>query len=228
MEKPEIRKKYILRCIVGSQAHGLATPESDTDYRGVFAVPTTEILKVNAKIKSTNWVEGKEDNTSWEIGHFLNMAVHCNPTILEVFAAPVVEIDKWGEMLRDIFPSVWNSKGVMDAFCGYGLNQRKKMLEDKDRRANKYAVAYLRVLAQAEHLLLTGEMMVNFGGHEVFETLKSWRFAGDNLDFGEVVNVTKEWEENVCRAFEQCKQVPDVDKVNEFLLRYRKYDWYRE
>lgn len=36
----------ILKVIVGSQAHGLATPASDFDYRGVFVVPTKEILCV--------------------------------------------------------------------------------------------------------------------------------------------------------------------------------------
>ncbi len=57
----------ILKVVVGSQAHGLATPESDFDYRGVFVVPTAEILSLNGTTKTTNWIEGKDDDTSWEL-----------------------------------------------------------------------------------------------------------------------------------------------------------------
>ncbi len=70
-----MEQNIILKVLVGSRAHGLHTEESDYDWRGVFVVPTEEIFKVGAKIKDTNWIEGKEDNTTWEIGHFMNMAV---------------------------------------------------------------------------------------------------------------------------------------------------------
>src|ERR1035437_2558917 len=118
----ELKQTEILKVIVGSQAHGLATDESDWDYRGVFVVPTVEILKIGGNIKNTNWIEGDVDSTRWEIGHFLNMAVHCNPTVLETFLAPKVDINAanwtdenvidWGEELRKLFPYVWNSNDV--------------------------------------------------------------------------------------------------------------------
>ena len=48
----------LLKVIVGSRAHGLAGPESDYDYRGVFLHPTSHILSIGAKPKQTDWVEG--------------------------------------------------------------------------------------------------------------------------------------------------------------------------
>ena len=114
---------------------GLHNADSDHDYRGVFMVPTKELLKLNAPKITTNWKEGDtkqvDDNTMWELGHFLFLATKCNPTILEVFRAPIKEITDIGESLRKLFPRVWNSKSVRDAFIGYGLNQRKKFLEKK-------------------------------------------------------------------------------------------------
>lgn len=111
--------RELLKVVVGSQAHGLAGPTSDYDYRGVFAVPTVELLKIGGEdIKHTAWIEGKDDDTSWEIGKFLFLATKCNPTILEAFLAPVVHADPFSEELRSFFPSVWNSIGVKNAFIG--------------------------------------------------------------------------------------------------------------
>src|SRR5687768_1695702 len=85
----------ILRCIVGSTAHGLANENSDIDYRGVFVVPTSDLLSIGGVTQQTSWIEGQVDDTSWEIGHFLKMATKCNPTVLEVFLAPTIREDDW-------------------------------------------------------------------------------------------------------------------------------------
>ena len=47
----------ILKVIVGSHAHGLATSKSDFDYRGVFVVPTVDLLKIGPKTKETRWIK---------------------------------------------------------------------------------------------------------------------------------------------------------------------------
>ena len=231
--------KEILKCIVGSQAHELAGPDSDFDYRGVFIVPTSEILKLGGSVKHTSWIEGKEDDTSWEIGHFLNLAAHCNPTILEVFLAPTMKesfvknpsqeiiklnITPEGEELRELFPKVWNSQGVRDAFIGYGLNQRKKFLEEKDGRPAKFAVAYLRTLYQAYHLLTTGTFPISMKGTEIYETLKEWKTG--KYEIGDVIQKCHGWQKLVELAFEKNpdKQT-DVDAVNRFLLKIRKENW---
>lgn len=226
--------RQILKVIVGSQAHGLATPESDFDYRGVFVVPTSDILRLgNTKLHNTNWIEGKDDDTSWEIGHFLNLAFHCNPTILETFLAPLDP--KWQEtwlgdeiilstQLRDLFPHIWNSKDVYNAFRGYSKNQQKKFLDEKDTRPHKYASAYLRVLYQGTQLLETDRFSVDFRDTPVYDTLVRWK----NKDYtvGEVMDTTKLWEDNFRKAFEENPdREANFEPVNEFLLRVRKENW---
>lgn len=217
-------KRTILKVIVGSQAHGLATPVSDFDYRGVFIYPTSEILGMNAPSDQTTWIEGKEDDTSWELRKFLVMATKCNPTVLEVFKAPVNYDFNYGKELRDLFPYVWNSKDVHSAYVGYGLNQRKKFLEDKDKRQAKYAVAYLRSLYNGWEILTSGDFSVNMSNTEIYETLKKWKSG--NFTLGEVIDLTDEWTTKIHAAFDSCTEKNTNGKpINDFLLKVREENW---
>lgn len=169
-------KVEILRVILGSHAHGLATPESDHDYGSVFITPTSELLKIGGIVKTVEQKENdNDDNTVWELGHFLQLAIKSNPSILEVFNAPIVckhfpngmwhegELSQTGQKLRALFPSIWSSKGVYNAFLGYSHNQHKRMFDDKEefsKRRGKYAVAHLRVLLQGIELLTTETLSV--------------------------------------------------------------------
>ena len=85
-------KIEMLRILCGSHAHGLATKDSDKDFRSVYITPTSEILSLNCgSEKGNHWVEKQtDDNTSYEISHFLHLATKSNPSILEVFKAPIV------------------------------------------------------------------------------------------------------------------------------------------
>lgn len=230
-------KKTILKVVVGSQAHGLATPKSDFDFRGVFVVPTSNILSLDGTIKHTQWNEGKDDDTSWELGHFLNLARHCNPTILETFLAPMQEewvkvsegLDydglAYGKELRSLFPYIWNAKDVMNAFLGYGINQRKKFLENKDNRRAKYATAYLRTLYQGWELLKTGTFTVRIADTPIGEKLK--KFKAGEFTVGEVMQECFEWQDKLVEAYDKMrgKKQADLRPVNAFLLKVRKEYW---
>lgn len=210
---------HILKVLVGSRAHGLHTKDSDYDYRGVFITPLEELFKIGGTTKNTNWIEGKNDDTSWELGHFLSLATKCNPTILETFAAPVVQSDIWGARLRKLFPYIWHPQRVFDAFTGYGFNQRKKMLEDKDKRGHKYAAAYLRTLIQCEELLRTGTLRTSFVDHVYFPRLVKWK--NGELTAGEVIDVCQQYESECADALKYCEHEPDLSKVDAFLLKAR-------
>ena len=241
--------KTILRVLVGSRAHGLADDTSDFDYRGVFVVPTSQILSLKGSQQHTSWAEGDkagggkvEDDTAWEVGHFLRLATHSNPSILEVFAAPVEEFSlKWGPWLRSLLPCVWTPQGVKDAFLGYSVNQRKKMLDNKDGRSAKYACAYLRVLIQASVLLRTGLMPVSLviegrsvgdplgpdryvlnleRSRDVVDVLRRWR-TGDFTP-GEVIDTAEFVAERVRERAAKSTQVQDLAPVEAFLLDIRK------
>lgn len=223
--------KTLIKVLVGSRAHGLHNEDSDYDYRGVYIAPTSEVLSLGRSIKNTQWIEGKQDDTSWEVGKFLHLATKCNPTILEVFKAPLVAHDNrdpgeisLGTELRNLFDDVWNPTDVRNAFVGYGLNQRKKFLDKNDTRPNKYATAYLRTLYQAHQLLSTGDFQVSMVDTPVYEQLK--RFKAGEYTVGEVIQVCRDWEEKVDNAYQRCnKKNTNLEKVNEFLLKVRKENW---
>lgn len=216
--------RTILKVLVGSKAHGLATPESDNDYRGVFVQPTTELLKIGGVTQQTSWIEGKEDDTSWEIGKFLLMATKCNPTIMEVFKAPLIEANNYGQALRNLFPYVWNSRYVMDAYVGYGLNQRKKFLDRVDGREHKYACAYLRSLYNGWELLSTGTFSMDLSKTPIYSVAK--RFKNGDYKMGEVIDQCMYWDDRVKEAYKlNPDKKTDLNKVNEFLLQVRGGHW---
>lgn len=220
----------ILKVVVGSQAHGLATPESDFDYRGVYVLPTEDILSLGFKYSGSNWVEGeKEDCTAWEIGHFLTLALQNNPTILEVFNSPVVDnLHILGSQLRDLFPYIINPKRAYDAFTGYGKNQQKKFLDKKDSRPHKYAAAHIRVLCNLNELLETGNFNVNMTNHPLFETIK--RIKNKNYSVGEVIDLTEYLTDKATHLLATCTIPSKTDEerykvLNDFLLKVRSEFW---
>ena len=227
----------ILKVLVGSRAHGLHRPDSDFDYRGVFITPTPELLSLKAiekKPKGTHWVEGEdEDNTSYELAHFLHLATKSNPSILEVFKAPVVESTPLGEALLELFPYVWSSRRVVEAFTGYAHNQQKKMLGDKysDRpRKWKYAVAYLRTLVQARELLSTGDFSLKVPYTLVQDFID---VRNGERSIGWIMDVAEGLKTAVYNTYERCQEdgsenFTAQNRLDDFLLKVRKDNWYAQ
>lgn len=217
-------KKIILKTLVGSRAHGLHHEDSDYDFRGVFINSTSELLSLGNKNHTVSWVEGREDETSYELSHFLHLATKSNPSILEVLASPIQEITSEGEELRALFPYLWNSKDVYNAFIGYGHNQRKKFIENKDNRTFKYSVAYIRVLLLAEELLTKGTMTVHIQGSDIKNMLLEIKAGFMNKGF--VIDKAEELEARVKIAYEaNPNKETDLDRVNDYLLKVRKNNW---
>lgn len=244
--------KVILKVLVGSRAHGLATPESDADYRSVYVQPTSEILSLGHKYKGSQWLEGEnEDNTAWEIGHFLSLASQCNPTILEVFKAPIIdsginEISNTesgfrrsvGDELRELFKHVYTPQRALYAFKGYAKNQQKKFLDKKDDRPFKYAVAHVRTLVSLIELLESGNFHVNVADvvclHDpnfpatlpsLLKSIKEGKYT-----FGQIIDITEKLEKIADSLYDSLFEIRVPDDVrmaylNEFLLKVRREFW---
>ena len=216
--------KTILKVVVGSQAHGLADEKSDWDYRGVFVVPTSEMLKTFTKQKRNSWIEGDVDDTSYEIGHFLELCQKGNLSVLEILFAPMVEITPLGRELKQLYPKMTDTKSIVTAAIGYSHNQRKKMEDNKDGRKWKYAVAYCRSLIQAKELLTGGKMTFPFSKPRYLGELKSIRAGRQSmgwvLDFAEFLTEELRETEKGCPV-----TVTDKKIIDDFLLRVRQSYW---
>lgn len=218
--------KIILKALVGSRAHGLATPESDVDVRGVFVAPTSQIVlePLQGKVSDTSWMEGEIDDTAYEIGKFLKMATSSNPSVLEILGSPeYLELTEEGERLRELLPHLWSAKGVRDAFGGYAHNQVKKMMENKDGRRWSYAKHYIRTLLMGINLLETDELTM----------VVPPRWRGTLLDIrdgvhtlGNVINMGEKFNARLDELYEQRKdKKSNLEPVKDFLVDIRKNNW---
>ncbi len=184
----------ILKVLVGSHAHGLATQDSDRDYRSVFVIPTENMFKLGFKPPGTQWAKGPVDETAWEVSAFLTLATQGHPLVLETFLAPVEYTDVWGQRLRTLLPDVWSSEKAFESFVNYAHNQRQKFLEKKNGRPEKYAVAYLRVLQNLCELLETGTFTVHIAstdlGKKILAIKQGEYRTGEVIDIGETLLFT--------------------------------------
>lgn len=222
------KRKIILKVLVGSRAHNLHTEDSDFDYRGVFIVPTTDILALGRNMKNTNWVEGKVDATSWELGHFLDMATHCNPNILDVFEGePIDDAASEGRRLQELWPAVISRRRILDAYLGYSHNQFKKMMDQEavdTPRVWKFGVTYIRSLLNGIDILETGtfSLEVDDEWHPSLQAIRE-----GHVSRGVIVDMAVRLQKKIHEAYGRSiiPEAPDLERVNAYLLEMRKKHW---
>ena len=216
----ETTSHTILKVLVGSHAHGLATQDSDRDYRSVYVLPTEDMFKLGFKQPGTQWTKGREDETSWEVYPFLMLAIQGHPLILETFLAPIEQADAWGHRLRALFPDVWSSSKAFESFVNYANNQRQKFLEKKDGRPEKYATAYLRVLQNLCELLETGTFAIQIIdsalGKKLLSIKRGEYRTGEIIEEGEKLL----GKANRLRAITSHQENPA--RINSFLIDLRR------
>lgn len=83
--------EVLTKVLVGSRLHGLHNEQSDYDWRGVHIHELKDVLSPFKTLKNTSWIEGDEDNTSYELADFCKLATKGNATILEVFFSDSIE-----------------------------------------------------------------------------------------------------------------------------------------
>jgi predicted nucleotidyltransferase len=163
--------KLITKVVVGSRLHGLANEDSDWDFRGIHMHKLCDVISPFKKLKNTSWIEGDEDNTSYELADFCKQAVHGNATILEVFFSNQIKEDsRIAQVMRENWKEFIDTDKFVMASRGYAHNQYNKMqlfegpgIKSQDRTP-KFAVAYLRVLWQCWQFLETGEFKCQVEG----------------------------------------------------------------
>ncbi len=213
-------EQTILKVLIGSQAHGLAAAESDADYRSVYVLPTTELFRVGFRPQGPRLSKDNGDLTAWEVGLFLNLALECYPLVLETLLAPIVEADAWGQALRELFPALWEPQLAHDAFLNYAQNQRKKFLDKKDGRPEKYAAAYIRVLYNLCELLENGRFTVRIVDTPIGPEIA--RLKSGAYRVGEMIDLGEQWTAEAAGRLARCRHRPDRNAVDEFAVRLRK------
>lgn len=120
-----LRPCAVLETRVGSHAWGLADANSDTDLRGLFALPFAWGAGLGSPPLDLVSAEGSE--TYWEVGKGLRQALRADPNTLETLFVPGARaldpIGEWVLAEREAFVST----EIYGSFGRYALSQLKRV-----------------------------------------------------------------------------------------------------
>ncbi|MGW6836463.1 nucleotidyltransferase domain-containing protein [Streptomyces sp. NPDC054949] len=216
-----VRDHTVYSCVMGSRAFGLATEASDTDVRGVYLAPTPLFWRFE---KPPTHVDGPRDEEfSWELERFCELALRANPNILECLHSPLVErITPVGEELLSLRGAFLSRRAHL-TFTGYAAGQHGRLLADVRNHGAprwKHAMHLLRLLGSCRDLLRTGRLEIDAGADR--ERLLAVRRG--ELGWAEVdawmSRLTGEAE--AALAGSPLPAEPDHARVEDFLTRVRR------
>lgn len=224
--------KVLTKVLVGSRLHGLHTESSDYDYRGIHIHTLKEKLSPFRTLKNTTWIEGDEDNTSYELADFCKNATKGNATILEVFFSDqVIESSPVADEMRKNWKKFVDTHHFVNASRGYAHNQWNKFYNfesagiNGQERTAKFAVAFLRVMWQCEQFLLTGEFKCNLSESDLYPLLKKIKpLSVEEIQpyLPEIVAAMSDMNMRVSVAESKSKfkdMKPDLEWIEDFIYR---------
>jgi hypothetical protein len=215
----------LLSGVVGSQAYGLATPKSDIDRLGMYALPTVTLHGLKGPDESMV-VREPSDYTFHEARKFCSLALGGNPTVMELLWLPEYEVlHPLGQRLINIRGSFLSAPRVRAAYLGYARQQFDRLVKrdgnfssDLKKRTEKHAQHLLRLLHQGFGLYRTGELTIRLQDPDMYR------------EFGEAVARDPQHAESELVTYEelfaQTRSVlperPDTAPVEAWLLRVRR------
>ncbi|MFI6898291.1 DNA polymerase beta superfamily protein [Streptomyces sp. NPDC050256] len=216
-----VRDHTVYSCVMGSRAFGLATEDSDTDRRGVFLAPTPLFWRFD---KPPTHIDGPADEQfSWELERFCELALRANPNVLECLHSPLVErIDATGRELLSL-REAFLSRQAHQTFVRYALGQHRKLEADVRQYGAprwKHAMHLLRLLASCRDLLRTGELTIDVGAaRDGLLAVKRGEVAWAEVE-RRMASLAEENDE--AAAVSPLPDRPDRARVEDFLIRARR------
>lgn len=113
----------------GSRAYGLATPESDTDYKGVAIPPRRYFLGFLKRFEQAEGRDPHPDLVIYGLHKFFKLATNANPNIIEVLWTEPEDhlvVTELGRVLLD-HREAFLSQKIRHTFSGYALSQLKRI-----------------------------------------------------------------------------------------------------
>ncbi|MCP3760562.1 DNA polymerase beta superfamily protein [Streptomyces sp. TBY4] len=216
-----VRDHTVYSCVMGSRAFGLATEASDTDRRGVYLAPTPLFWRFE---KPPTHVEGPRDEEfSWELERFCELALRANPNILEVLHSPLVEdLAPVGEELLSL-RGAFLSRRAHVTFSRYAVSQRGKLLGDLRNHGAprwKHAMHLLRLLLSCRDLLRTGRLVIDATPYrDRLLAVRRGELTWEEVDAWMTL-LTEESETALKKT--PLPESPNLPRIEDFLLRTRR------
>lgn len=216
-----VRDHTVYQCVTGSRAFGLATEASDTDRRGVYLAPTPLFWRFE---KPPTHVEGPRDEEfSWELERFCELALRANPNILECLHSPLVErVTPVGEELLSL-REAFLSRRAHTSFSRYAASQRGKLLADVRVHGAprwKHAMHLLRLLLSCRDLLRTGRLTIDATPYR--DRLLAVRRGESTWQEADAWMARLQEETEASLVSTSLPEEPDHARVGDFLLRTRR------
>jgi predicted nucleotidyltransferase len=217
----DLYQRVIYRCVIGSQAYGLAGAESDVDRRGIY-LPTAELHWSLYGVPEQLENEATQE-AYWELQKFLVLALKANPNVLECLYTPLVE--KATPLAEELLAlkSIFLSRMVYQTYNGYVLSQFKKMQADLRNHGQvkwKHVMHLIRLLLAGIGVLRDGFVPVQVDTHR--DRLLAIRRG--EVPWQEVENWRLRLHQEFNAAFEatMLPERPDYERANAFLLSARR------
>ena len=214
-------ERVIFRCVIGSQAYGLAGDDSDIDYRGIYLPPADLHWSLYGVPEQLENDETQE--VYWEIQKFLGLALKSNPNVLECLYSPMVEkATPLAEKLLEM-RSIFLSRLVYQTYNGYVLSQFKKMQADIRNRGQvkwKHVMHLIRLLLAGITIMREGVVPVKV--EEQRDKLLAIRRG--EIPWQEVEEMRKRLHRQFQSASENTSlpERPDYEQANKFLIEARR------
>lgn len=210
----------LLKGKVGSTAFGLATPESDEDYLGVFAVPTVDLHGLGQIQES--YVYKNPDSQYHEVGKYCRLALKCNPTILDLLWLEHYNCRTvLGNELIALRSNFLSSKYVKDAYFGYATQQLVKLKNRNSELARpaKHARHMLRLLHQGFELYSTGTYSVRLEDPAYFRAFGE--LVGKEKDYNLADAELRHYENLFKKTKSPLPQEPNFRAIEDWLVKVR-------
>jgi len=214
-------QRVIYRCVIGSQAYGLAGDDSDIDRRGIYLPPAElhwSLYGVPDQLENDETQEAY-----WEIQKFLVLALKANPNVLECLYTPMVEMaTPLAEKLLAM-RSIFVSRMVYQTYNGYVLSQFKKMQSDIRNKGQvkwKHVMHLIRLLLSGIRIMREGFVPVKVEEHrEKLLAIRRGEMPWDEVE---------DWRKHLHDEFNASSETtvlperPDYERANAFLIEARR------
>jgi uncharacterized protein len=152
--------RILFKAIVGSQAYGTNTANSDIDYKGVYAQSVDELIGFGYKEQ----FEVSKDECYFEVRRFLQLLESANPTMLELLYMPdncILEKHAAFDLILEN-RAKFLTKKCLNSFAGYAFAQikkakglDKKMNWEQEKVARKTPLDFCFVYQNGKTIALT-------------------------------------------------------------------------
>jgi predicted nucleotidyltransferase len=213
----------IYRCRVGSRAFGLATDDSDEDWRGIYLPPARLHWSLFKLPEQLEFSDQTKDEVYWELEKFLKLALKANPNVLETLWTPlVIQVNEIAERLLAM-RQLFLSKYLYKTYSGYVLSQFRRMANAYVKRGTykaKHAMHLIRLLYSGIEALCTGQIRIDVAEHR--EELLQIRSGAWSFEQAKAKALELDRTFQKAYADTRLPDQPDYQQVDQFLIWARR------